>query len=202
MMRACTSIPAPTTNPRVVLWWTRLVAMAGGSGTTDVTDCSRPVRVSQATPPFTYGRMTLEGNRNLASNGNSHAPELTLVKSVPVVEGVVPRKLKCRYSAFTSTPSPKGSLNSAIGPMMYRFVVLLKPKFGLCTVLTKSFSGTPALTPNPNGWEKAATPPAISRNHSLIGCLTVRRVSPLPGKELSGRNRTSKVRDFIPRRMG
>src|SRR6516165_12686012 len=129
MMRACTSRPAPSTNPRVVLWRTRVFAIAGGTGTTDVTECSRPVRVSQATPPFTYGRMTLEGNRNLVSSGNSHAPELALVKSVPVEEGAVPRKLKCRYSAFTSTPSPKGSLNSAIGPMMYRFVVLLKPKF-------------------------------------------------------------------------
>src|SRR5262249_17180421 len=122
-----------------------------------VTACVRPLNLSQATPASTNGRATGALNRYFATSGNSQAPV-----EVELITVVMPLYPKCRYSASTSTASPKGSRNSAVGPMMYRFVVALKLKFWLRVASRKSFIGTPPLIPNPNGCADAA--PAKSKN--------------------------------------
>ena len=77
-------------------------------------------------------------------------------------------------------PRPNGKRNSAVAPMIYRLVLVLKevllmdpvdapaPIAADCAVLRKSESGTPPFTPNENGWEKAETAPVRNTNRNLV----------------------------------
>lgn len=76
------STPAPNTTPATVLCCSspglEVLELVTAPVNSDVLvmDWVRPLRVSQATPPSTYGRTSGKWKRYLSNNGNSHAPDV------------------------------------------------------------------------------------------------------------------------------